>query len=849
MKVPRFVLKDWFIGVVLTSIVLVAYTFELYPLKAIDYKAYDFLSRFVSRDEPSDIVLVAIDEKSLRELGASPLPRAYLANVVAYLSSNGARAIGIDVLYAEKERNPGLDEIRRIVNDFEKKPKRSKNKVLSGLHRSLKDAAQSIDGDARLVESVRAGRNMILPISFSMSAAGEPGGQDANMPTILQKKSVELPEYDIDPKEALFALHNPLALHINPPPEASDVEYPFSALARAALSFGHVNHLPDEDGILRREPLFIRYHGRSFPSLALQLAMSFAGSRLRDLEIKDDSGQLEGLKYKGHFIPTGRDYRMLISYDHPSAFPQYSFSDVLSEEVPRERFENKIVLIGQTADGAKRFDIPSGMALSSVEVAANVLQNILKGKALSRPGWTFGLEAVVILYFGIFVSFVLPRVRTRMGLLMIALSLVPWCGMAVLLFFRSGVWLMAASPSVFLLFGYALSTARHYSRRRAAQEESFESNKELGLTFQGQGMFDLAFEKFMKCPVNDPSVKELLYNLGLDFERKRMPSKAVTVYQYIRRAGKFKDIDERIAGYEGAGLSAMFSPGGPKHDSTIALNGGGTFPTLGRYEVLEEIGRGAMGTVYRGRDPKINRDVAIKTLPFEGIEEGELGEVKKRFFQEAEAAGKLAHPNIMTIHDAGEEHDLAFIAMELLKGRTLSEHCSRESLLAVDEALRVVSAVATALDYAHQNGVVHRDIKPSNIMLLESGDVKVTDFGIARIVASSQTYTGMILGTPYYMSPEQVAGGSVEGPSDLFSLGIVFYELLVGDKPFQGESIAAVMHNISKGSYLPLRKAASRMPKCCEHIVEKLLSRSLRRRYKRGKVVVEDIEQCRKKIQ
>jgi serine/threonine-protein kinase len=848
MKVPRFVLSDWFIGVFLTVIVLAAYTFQLYPLKALDYKVYDFLSRFVLQDEPSDIVLVAIDEKSLKDLGSFPLPRAYLANVVAFLSRNGARAVGIDVLYAEKERNAGLDEIGRIINDLEKKPKFSKSRALSDVRRSLKDAAQSIDGDARLVKSVRAAKNMILPLSFSVASGGETGGQGAALPVILKKKSVELPEYDIDPREALFALHNPLALRINPPLEASDVAYPFSALARAALSFGHVNHMPDEDGILRREPLFIRYNGRSFPSLALQVAVSSAGSRLRDLEIKDDSGHMEGLKYQEHLVPAGGDYRMLIRYNGPSVFARYSFSDVLSGEVPGGRFENKIVLVGLTADGARSFAAPSGMELSRVEVAANVLQNILKGKARSRPAWTFGVETGVILYFGIFVSFILPRVRMRMGLLITALSLAPWCGMAIFLFFRSGIWLMAASPSAFLLFGYALCTARNYSRRRAAREESFGSMKELGLTFQGQGMLDLAFEKFMKCPVDDPSVKELLYNLGLDFERKRMPNKAVTVYQYIRKAGKFKDIDERITRHEGAGLSAVLSPGGPKQDSTIALEAGGTFPTLGRYEVLEEIGRGAMGTVYRGRDPKINRDVAIKTLPFEGIEEGELGEVKKRFFQEAEAAGKLAHPNIMTIYDAGEEHDLAFIAMELLKGKNLSEPCSRKNLLPVKEVLRVVSAVAAALDYAHQNGVVHRDIKPSNIMLLEGGEVKVTDFGIARIMASSQTYTGMILGTPYYMSPEQVAGGSVEGPSDLFSLGVVFYELLVGDKPFQGESIAAVMHNISKASYVPLRKAVSKVPRCCSNIVERLLSKSLTKRYKNGAAVVEDLHQCMKKI-
>src|SRR5690348_5114061 len=192
-------------------------------------------------------------------------------------------------------------------------------------------------------------------------------------------------------------------------------------------------------------------------------------------------------------------------------------------------------------------------------------------------------------------------------------------------------------------------------------------------------------------------------------------------------------------------------------------------PMLGRYQVEKELGKGAMGVVYAGKDPKIGRVVAIKTMALSSeFEADELAEAKERFFREAETAGRLSHPNIVTIYDAGEEHDLCYIEMELLKGGDLAPFVKQGSLLPVDKAVSIIARAAEALGYAHKQNVVHRDIKPANMLYHpESDTLKLTDFGIARLTDSSKTKTGMVLGTPSYMSPDQLAARKIEGRSDL----------------------------------------------------------------------------------
>ncbi len=259
-------------------------------------------------------------------------------------------------------------------------------------------------------------------------------------------------------------------------------------------------------------------------------------------------------------------------------------------------------------------------------------------------------------------------------------------------------------------------------------------------------------------------------------------------------------------------------------------------PSLGRYEILEELGRGAMGIVYKGRDPKLNRVTAIKTIRFtDDFDEEQAAKIREQFYREAEVVAKLSHPNIVTIYDVGEDLDLSYLAMEYLEGESLETFARKENLLPIRKGIDVTAQVCDALAYAHNHGIVHRDIKPANIMILKNGLVKVTDFGIARATASSKTRTGVIKGTPYYMSPEQISGMKVDGRSDIFSLGIVFYQLLTGELPFGGENLAAIMYQITTVEPEPPTTHNPKIYKAAVAILNRALEKSLESRYQNAK--------------
>jgi tRNA A-37 threonylcarbamoyl transferase component Bud32 len=265
-------------------------------------------------------------------------------------------------------------------------------------------------------------------------------------------------------------------------------------------------------------------------------------------------------------------------------------------------------------------------------------------------------------------------------------------------------------------------------------------------------------------------------------------------------------------------------------------------PTLGRYEILEELGRGAMGIVYKGRDPKLARLTAIKTIRFtDDFDEDQVEKIKDQFYREAEVVAKLSHPNIVTIYDVGEDLDLSYLAMEYLEGESLESYARKGSLLPIRNCIDVVAQVCDALDYAHDRGIVHRDVKPANIMILQNGLVKVTDFGIARATATSKTRTGIIKGTPYYMSPEQISGMKVDGRSDIFSLGIVFYQLLTGELPFGGENLAAIMYQITTVEPEPPTKHNPKIYKAALAILNRALEKSLEQRYQTAKQMADHL--------
>ena len=271
--------------------------------------------------------------------------------------------------------------------------------------------------------------------------------------------------------------------------------------------------------------------------------------------------------------------------------------------------------------------------------------------------------------------------------------------------------------------------------------------------------------------------------------------------------------------------------------------------TLGRYKVLRELGRGAMGVVYFGKDPTIHRFVAIKTMRLDDIEDWDkLQEAKTRFFREAESTGHLSHPNIVTIFDAGEENDLVYIAIELLQGRTLKEWARKPNLMPLDKLFPTLAMVADALDYAHQQGVVHRDIKPANIMLTDDHVVKVMDFGIAKMASSSRTTTETVLGTPTYMSPEQIAGKRVDGRSDIFSLGVVMFELLTGRPPFTGDNVSAVLFAIANTPHPAVATLRQDLPPVVQRILDCALQKDPVHRYRRAEEFARDLRACLEKL-
>ncbi len=823
--------------------ILAGMLFGFQPLMSLEYRAYDLLSRLRQRAAGSPVIIVAIDDKSLKRIGDWPWPRSYIADIINTLSKNGAQTLGVCILYRSKELNEGLVEIQNLRETIRQNPPIGKKQSLNQIDRLLAQTQLRLDHDDRLISAVRAARNVVLPLRFNFDRSETP--TPSGLSDWLKMNSIaiaESPARENQPPEISAFLSG---RHLDKIIVASQIQQPYAELSRKSGALGHANLIADQDMFTRSVPLFVRYENRDFPSFALQVAMKYFGATIKNVRL-----QSFGLQIKHIHIPTVGHHEMLLDFSGREInIQKFSAVDVLEGKIPEKSIQHKIVLLGLTAeDFAPSYKTPGRDPVSGIEIAAHAVENIINRSHISRPAWSAVLEVLVILYFGFFLLFVTPKVQPRIGGLIIAIFLITWIGVGAGLLIAQGYWLRMVTPTLFAVIGFAFAGRQRISDEK--RDESVELNKSLGLSLQGQGMLDMAFERFMKCPIEDKSVKALLYHLGLDFERKRMFNKALAVYNHILKAGAFKDIKRRIKNLQKIEHTLALSAGQKKKESALLLTDATTRPTLGRYEIIKELGHGAMGTVYLGKDPSINREVAIKTLSYADIESPQLSEVKDQFFREAEAAGKLSHPNIVTIYDVGEDHDIAYIAMELLKGKDLTEFCRKGNLLPVHRVLRMGAAVAEALEYAHQQGVVHRDIKPANIILLENEQVKVADFGIARIMSSStKTQTGVIFGTPNYMSPEQVAGKKVDGRTDLFSLGVVLYEMLSGEKPFTAENITALMYAITHNTYTPLPEVAPETPVCCVKIIDKLLQKGVTRRYKSARQLVEQIKKCQQELE
>jgi eukaryotic-like serine/threonine-protein kinase len=777
--------SDWFLGLVLALLVFFASGSDL--LQSLERKAYDMGVQASSRTPSDRIAVIAIDDESIANIGRWPWPRDVHARMVDLLAAAKAKVIAYTVFFSEPQIDPGYRYIAQLLDMARKVPPGTPGgDAVAPLVAQLTQAEASLNTDRKLADSFAKAGNVLLPMLFTL---GQPRGRpDQALPDFVQKNVCTHVSGDQG-----FAL----------PTES--VQIPVPLIGSAAAGLGHLNAYPDVDGAIRTEPLVLQYFDQYYPSLSMLIAAKSLNLGPADISVRLGEGvSLGNLK-----IGTDPGMQMHTYFykdrDGRPAFQVDSFYDVLSGKIPASKYAGKIVLIGATAAGVGTTSVtPIAPAMAPVLTLAHAVSSILQQDFFVSPGWAWAASKFVFLLVALYLIVLLPRLKAGLAAALTAVLLVALLAVHFGLMTARGVWMPLMVPATLLLLGHlALVTKRFIVTERAklrSDENSAESNRMLGLAYQGQGNLDMAWDKFRQVPMSD-AVLDNLYNLALDFERKRQFNKAESVFRHMHEFKPlYRDLAQRLSRAKQLSETVMLGGAAGGTNASI-LGAGGTVekPMLGRYQIEKELGKGAMGVVYLGRDPKIGRVVAIKTMALaQEFEQDELAEVKERFFREAETAGRLSHPHIVTIYDAGEEHDLCYIAMELLKGGDLVPFTKRGNLLPQDKVVSIVARVAEALGYAHRQGVVHRDVKPANVMYYPDTDsVKVTDFGIARLTDSSKTKTGMVLGTPSYMSPEQLAGKRIEGRSDLFSLAVSLYQLLCGKLPFEGESMAQLMFKIS----------------------------------------------------
>ena len=464
---------------------------------------------------------------------------------------------------------------------------------------------------------------------------------------------------------------------------------------------------------------------------------------------------------------------------------------------------------------------------------------------MGQPWWHYWDQRLVIALMATFWLLLVPRLSQTVTVLICCLLLVGFVGLHIGLQLSAKYWLAAEYLLAHTLLGLMVMTIwrAQYQRWCWLQEKCHFAQCELARAWLQQDRIDDVRDLLADCATDDESL-QLIYQLGLKQESKRQYEQALETYHdVLRRCRNYKDVKDKVAQLQGMQGHTTMIGGDGDLTKTIAISAPSvSMPVLGRYQIERELGRGAVGIVYLGTDPKISRRVAIKTMNYSQYEAHMLADLKERFYREAEAAGRLNHPNIVTVYDIGEEDDLAYIAMDYVEGEPLNRYCSPANLLPVESVYHIVAEVADALDYAHQQQIVHRDIKPGNIIYnTETDKLKVTDFGIARLVDDSNTKTGDILGSPIYLSPELLRGHKATGATDIYSLGVSFYQLLTGQPPFSGDSIANVTYQIVNAKFKSVRSIRPELPSSAVRIINKAMHKEPAKRYESGAEMAEAV--------
>ncbi|MCC7483533.1 MAG: CHASE2 domain-containing protein, partial [Burkholderiales bacterium] len=600
MKKLDFWKSDWFLGVAITLLVLIFSGRDL--LQSLERKAYDWGVAAASRTPLDRIAVIAIDDQSIANIGRWPWPRDVHARMIDKLAGANAKIIGHTAFFFEPQVDPGFAYISKLQQVFSASRFRAADDPAAGeFERLLTAAAESLNTDRQLAASVKKSGNVLLPMVFQ--ALVEPqGNPDKPLPDYMLAATIA----GIDRGEYLpIPAINPL--------------YPIAELGSIAAGIGHLNSPPDVDGSVRTEPLVLRYYDRGVPSLSAMLAAKSLNRAVADIKVLPG----EGVRLGKLRILTDPELRMYTYFyadqDGKPAFTVDSFFDVYSGKIPADKYRDKIVLIGATAAGLGTPQVtPLSPAMPPVVTLAHSVSSILQEHFFVEPSWGLWVKLLAIVLVAAYLIGVLPRLKAGPGAAVTAAIFVAFIVAHFALMTSKLMWLQFMTALFLLVVGHLLLTTKRFLVTERGKEktevESAHSNRMLGLSLQGQGQLDMAFDMFRKLPL-DGSVMELLYNLALDFERKRQFNKAESVFRYMADYDpKFRDLEQRLGRAKAMSETVILGGMGSHPGGTMMLGGGTEKPMLGRYQVEKELGKGAMGVVYLGRDPKINRVVAIKTM-------------------------------------------------------------------------------------------------------------------------------------------------------------------------------------------------------------------------------------------
>jgi serine/threonine-protein kinase len=560
---------------------------------------------------------------------------------------------------------------------------------------------------------------------------------------------------------------------------------------------GVVQVSPDNDGVLRRSDLWHLNGGVMSPSLPLAIALDASATATAPrMSGSDDS----------------------VYFSNYAEVPRIEVADLLGASGNEFLRGSTVFVDSDPAIISAVSVLPSGQFVTTSEIIAALLGDIENNRMIIAPSWVKAMEFLLPVLFAIVAILFMPD-RNRKEIAVLTVT-----GLLVLLLFEALLLIglhvrIDLGRPILMFIGVGILCASLVVNTRKITSDAFKK----GSDFLAAGRLEPAFAEFRRCNPSE-TIAAVMYKLSLAFEQQAKPERAEAVLEWMKRT----------------------HGGSTTSDTMTRKKVSGTPQRLGRYVIEKRIGRGAMGAVYLAKDPRINRPVALKVIPIEKeFEDEELKEARLRFYREAESAGRLTHPNIITVFDAGEDKGLAYIAMEYVPGIPLRSFTDPKKLLAPKRALALAASTAEALDYAHNQGVIHRDIKPANLLYNpKEGSLKISDFGVARITDNNSTKTGIVLGTPMYMSPEQLGAENLTGLSDLFSLGVTLYELLVGEVPFRASNIAVLMTKITTEDPALVSTRRAGIPPSVDAVLAKAMAKRPTDRFSCGAEMAIALRNC-----